>query len=58
MIQMDIEINQNLLISDMRSYILDEIKKIGSPLRWAITAVTHNSHNNSSQLRIEAIIII
>ena len=58
MIQICIDIKQHLLISNMRSLVLDEIKQFGFPLRWAITDVIRNSYDNSSQLKVEAIIII
>tara|TARA_Y100001968_G_scaffold239898_1_gene223419 strand:- start:11128 stop:11313 length:186 start_codon:yes stop_codon:yes gene_type:complete len=58
MIQFDIDIKKNLCISDMRTFVLDQIKEYGTPLRWSIAELTASDDNNSSKLKIEATIII
>ncbi|WP_320663833.1 hypothetical protein [Prochlorococcus sp. MIT 1223] len=43
---------KGLSISDLRGFILENLKEYGDPLRWAIT------QSSETHLKVEAIIII
>ena len=58
MVQLDLDISQNMFMADIRSFVLDNLKGQGEPLRWAITDWIRSKNNNSYQIKIEAIMII
>ena len=50
---------ETLLIQDLRSYVLEELRKFGDPIRWAITSISASSEPRCTrQLNIEAVVIV
>ena len=59
MFELDIIWNEKSSILELRSLILDHLKKYGEPLRWAITDVTStNNHISERTVRVESILIV
>ena len=50
---------ETLVIQDLRSYVVEELRKFGDPIRWAITSISASSEAGfTRQLNIEAVVII
>ena len=49
---------ETLLIQDLRSYVVDELKKFGEPVRWAITSISSSEPGFVRKLNVEAVVII
>ena len=50
---------ETLVIQDLRSYVVEELRKFGDPIRWAITGISSSSEPGCTrQLNIEAVVII
>ena len=50
---------ETLVIQDLRSYVVEELRKFGDPIRWAITSISASSEpGRTRQLNIEAVVII
>ena len=50
---------EELLIQDLRSYVVEELRNFGDPIRWAITSISFTSESGfTRQLNIEAVVII
>ena len=47
----------NLPPHQLRSWLLEQIRREGEPLRWAITAVDRDSVPASRLLEVEAVLI-
>ncbi|MDA7433155.1 hypothetical protein N8501_00635 [Synechococcus sp. AH-601-N10] len=48
---------KDLKASDLRSWVKDQLRIHGDPLRWAITAVHHSAQDHGAVLQIEAVLI-
>ena len=57
-IELDLAWPSELVIFDLKDYILSELKKYGEPLRWAITSVTTHSEKKIQVVSVEVILII
>ena len=50
---------ETLVIQDLRSYVVEELRKFGDPIRWAITSISASSESACTrQLNIEAVVIL
>lgn len=50
---------ETLVIQDLRSYVVEELRNFGDPIRWAITSISASSEPGCTrQLNIEAVVII
>ena len=59
MFELDIVWTEKSSIFEVRSLILDHLKKHGEPLRWSLTYVTSTNNDSSERiLRVESILII
>ena len=57
-IELDLVWPPELVIFDLKDYILSELKKYGEPLRWAITSVTTHSEKKGQIISLEVVLII
>ena len=58
-LELQLDWPETLLIQDLRSYVVDELRKFGYPLRWAITSISASCDPRCiRQLNIEAVVII
>ena len=48
---------KDLKASDLRSWVKDQLRIHGDPLRWAITAVHHSAQDHNAVLQVEAVLI-
>ncbi|WP_413315859.1 hypothetical protein [Prochlorococcus marinus] len=56
---MSLEWPDSLPLTDLRKFVLDKLKDVGEPLRWAITSITSSKKVKSSRLlKVEAVLII
>ena len=49
---------ETLAIQGLRSYVVEELKKFGDPIRWAITSISASESGCTRKLNIEAVVII
>ena len=58
-LELQLDWPEKLLIQDLRSYVVEELRKFGVPIRWAITSISASSEPGCTrQLKIEAVFII
>ena len=58
-LELQLDWPQTLLIQDLRSYVVEELRNFGEPIRWAITSISASSEPGCTrQLNIEAVVII
>ena len=57
-LELQLEWPETLLIQDLRSYVVEELKKFGEPVRWAITSISSSEPGCTRKLNIEAVVII
>ena len=59
MFELDIVWTEKFSIFEVRSLILDHLKKHGEPLRWSIVSITSTNNDSSERtLRVESILIV
>jgi len=58
MFELDIVWPEKSSIIELRSLILDHLKKNGEPLRWSITDVTSNNSRSERTVRVESILVV
>ncbi len=59
LIQIDLIWPRNILISDLRVFILEKLSQYGQPLRWAIMEVqSFDSLEENRILKIEAVVVV
>ena len=44
-------------ISDLRSWVLEQLQREGEPLRWAITSISRSTETSRIALDVEAVLI-
>ncbi len=58
-LELEISWPSEITIFNLRKFILDDIRKYGYPLRWAITQVKKAENSfNARKLFVEAVVII
>ena len=57
-LELQLDWPENLLIKDLRSYVVEELSNIGDPIRWSITSISSSESGCIRQLNIEAVVII
>tara|TARA_Y100001968_G_C18686338_1_gene404834 strand:+ start:38 stop:265 length:228 start_codon:yes stop_codon:yes gene_type:complete len=57
-IELELDWPSELSLSDLKNYILSNLKDYGEPLRWAITSLTTQSGRKKQIMSIEAVLII
>ena len=59
-LELQLDWPETLLIQDLRSYVVEELREFGNPIRWAITSISASSEPAvcTRQLSIEAVVII
>ena len=58
-LELQLDWPETLLIQDLRSYVVEELRNFGDPIRWAITSISASSDPACTrQLNIEAVVII
>ena len=58
-LELQLDWPETLLIQDLRSYVVEELRNFGDPIRWAITSISASSEPGCTRkLNIEAVVII
>ncbi len=58
-LQLDLTLPRELSLVDLRSWLVDQLRKHGEPLRWAITALDSPFRAESNRkLRVEVVLIV
>ena len=57
-LELQLDWPENLLIRDLRSYIVEELRNFGDPIRWAITSISYSEDGCPRQLNVEAVVTI
>ena len=57
-LELQLDWPETLLIQDLRSYVVEELRNYGYPIRWAITSISSSESGCKRKLNIEAVVII
>ena len=57
-IQLELDWPSELVVFDLKNYILSKLMEYGEPLRWAITSLTFHPEKNIKIMSIEVVLII
>ena len=57
-LELKLEWPENIPIQGLRSYVLEELRDSGEPIRWAITSISPSKPGCIRKLNIEAVVII
>ena len=48
---------ESLATNGLRSWVLENLRREGEPLRWAITSIQHSPETSQVALEVEAVLI-
>ena len=57
-LELELDWPETLLIQDLRSYVVEELRNFGDPIRWAITSISPSKPRCIRKINIEAVVII